>query len=711
MHIELFDTSGFAWSGLAFPPVETPPSTIQAEDLDRWFFEWACDRKGKGALQKEGLFLIHANGRFTRRAHQQDLQGIEILKHIRLTRWLGPAQAWHAIVYSFEPLTSILGRKPGDLILTSPGVTFLRLPEALSLGVALMKAYPNEAAWASLSLQEILARLPKASPQDRGFRRYIACDYTPPDSAHSISNWWGIYEMFLAVFGTEFPEYSDDPSLPERVRDFVLRLETKKAGLLEGSRASSPLAQALLEDALKDRRSHLIKTSARKTITYVDDEASNGWTEVLARILSGNGPSACRLQIIDKASLQLLPPDSDINHNVYVARIHKLANTINQQRPDLLILDLRLLGNGEAQRSPYEASGMDLARAVRSSNRYLPILLFTASNKAETLAVSGSLDIDGYWMKPGLGEHRGLASREEDLLDLLDKLTILLGDDYAWLQRISGAVERIRASKGAHWWEMDVNWPTPVGSPQPDLQRIDTDRHQEVLEYLESILYTARMILKLQATTVTQSHIGNNSGLSLPIVPDSVSGRLCTSLLNQIGQVVELIHNASDWKTDPIPGILGGKAGNDRMGGFWDYQSRVYVFRRRDWWAFYLFAWRNKFSHPGAVADFHDLKRAASDLIAWLISPRVEVKPTNRITRENIARAMCQLGTFKNGRYPVLRLDDQEPSTPLRISRIQIFSSEPKGPNAQDVRFRDQLVMRPEFKTLGATSRRLLYGA
>jgi len=26
--------------------------------------------------------------------------------------------------------------------------------------------------------------LPKASPQDRRFRRYIACDYTPPDTAH-----------------------------------------------------------------------------------------------------------------------------------------------------------------------------------------------------------------------------------------------------------------------------------------------------------------------------------------------------------------------------------------------------------------------------------------------------------------------------------------------------------------------------------------------
>lgn len=698
-HIEIIDNGALRWNGIDLAAEPLPASTIHADDLDQWFWEWAraCARKDSGVFQQDGVFLIHANARFTPGASRQDLQGIELLKHIRLTRWLGPARTWHAIVYSFEPLVEILSRKPGDLILTSPGVTFLRLPEALSLGDALMRAYPREV-WASLSLQEILARLPKASPRDRGFRRYIAGDYTPPDSAHSISNWWGIYEMWLAASGMEFPEYADSSRLPQGIRDFVLRLETKKADFLEGSREDPP-DRDHLRKSLGSLLAALKKTSAQKAIVYVDDEASNGWTTVFEGIL--DGAEDCTLHTIDRASLALPNPNNAGNRPAYRARIKEIARTINGENPQLLILDLRLRGNSEADQPPNKASGMDLARAVRSSNRYLPILLFTASNKAETLTVSGSLDIDNYWMKPGLGEHRSMRSREEDLFDLVKKLTVLLGDDYGWLQRISNAVDDIRAAKvGFHWWERKVRWPSPAR--QPDVQKGDSKRRTEVLEYLDSILYTVRMILKLQAASTVY--------LSPKIAPKSLDARLCAGLFNQIGQVVELVHDASDKKTDPAGGKFA-KAGNGRIGGYKDDDKGLYVFRRQDWWAFYLFAWRNKLSHPGSTTDLNEVKYAASDLVAWLTLAPPGIETAIPLTREEIAAEMLPLGPYlHHARFPILRLDAQEPSTAVRVSGISVPTKEPTGILAQDHRFRKQLAMRPEFTELHAKSMQLLDG-
>jgi len=97
--------------------------------------------------------------------------------------------------------------------------------------------------WGSLELPELLAQLAAlypATPTDRAFRPYVAADYMPPDSAHSLSNWWGVYEMFLALAGADFIEYSTPERLPPRVLDFVLRLESKKARWIAGSRVSTP---------------------------------------------------------------------------------------------------------------------------------------------------------------------------------------------------------------------------------------------------------------------------------------------------------------------------------------------------------------------------------------------------------------------------------------------------------------------------------------
>ena len=714
MHIELLDDCGFHWEDVE---PHDPLSTIKADDLASWFWLWALERRKADALGADGLFLIHAHGRFTSGAHRQDLQGIEILKHIRLTPGLETVNTWHAIVYSFEPLEQILSRKPGSLILTSPGVTFLRLPAALALRNALVHAY-SQKKWNSLSLTEILADLGMnnpAAPGDRTFRPYVASDYTPPDSAHQISNWWGIYEMYLAFSGIEFPEYSRPESLPEGVRNFVLRLDSKKARWLEASRVSSGAAEERLAE-FTPVRLELTRTAAGKTIVYVDDEADNGWLHLLNDLLNQNVATPLCQTVVPYAE-QLRLPDKTNDEKNYKLSVKELARWVNRQRPALLILDLRLLGAREAYQDPHEASGMDLAREVRRRNPYLPILLFTASNKAETLLISRSLDVDDYWMKPGLGEHRGLRSREDDLIALAAKLDALLGEDYSWLQRVAGELRAIEKRRDAHWWEQTVQWPGPEyqgASPTLDTQHPDKDIRKQVLSLLHPILYTTRIIFRLNEMFGQPARGAAKVGSSRYIPPESLVKTFRDALFNQVGQLIELVHDLS--RDDPF----GCRTSNGILGGYFDGAKASFVFRRRDWWAFRLFAFRNQHTHRsdgGSSATDNDVKTAISDLFAWLTIARIQVQPLPGDPAKEIANAMAATPKliWRKGRlpevYPVLRLDVGDPTGVITAKNSEVELARCGNELAVDSRFRDQFAMRPEFGPLVEKSWALLRGS
>ena len=623
-YIALLDDCGFQWKGISPTPVSSLDGA-SSNNLDEWFWQWAQKRRNGLELQTTGVFLIHAHACFTRDVHRQDMQGVELLKHIRLTPWLGNARSWHAIVYSFEPLEQVLARKPGNLILKSPGVTFLRLPDALDLESALKRAYPAKD-WNTGGLDGVLDDLATnhcATPDARSFRPYVASDYQPPDSAHQISNWWGVYELRGVFSGHEYPEFDKPEAIPTQILPMVLRLDTKKARWLEGARASPPNRQASLPGLFPELE-RLIDTARNKKVAYLDDEADKGWLDLLVNLLNRDAlDPKCLIVRPDPSKLQL--PDKARQPDDYESSVKCLSRWVaNWEKPDLLVLDLRLLGSREASQDPMQASGMDLAREVRRRNPYLPILLFTASNKAETLLISRSLDVDDYWMKPGLGEHRGLGTREEDLGALVAKLGTLLGPDYQWLQRAAGVIRAIeknikKTKKPSEkinklWWQSPYHWPGPNGKGNDTQQPANA---KIVSELLHAVLYTARMLFRFRQVFGKPTSAGHS-----PYAPPEMAPRILqTALFNQIGQVVEFVHGVSEASQDPY----GGKTGSARIGGYFDQstgQFGQFVFRRCDWWAFRLFALRNRYSHAGSLAatvNDDDVRAAISDLLAWLI--------------------------------------------------------------------------------------------
>jgi CheY-like chemotaxis protein len=558
----------------------------------------------------------------------------------------------------------------------------------------------------------------------------VACDYKPPDSAHQISNWWGIYDMFSAYSGHRYPEVAEGAFLPNpQIRSFVHSLRIKKARWLDGERQYRT-CDAEAFTTIQDRLRQLYAHAKNKSVVYVDDEGQNGWSDLLQQMLNEdrNSPQCALSEAAeadgDTGSL-LAIPDKAGQQSLYATSIERIANWVLSRDPNLVILDLRLRGGLEADQPPNEASGMDVAREIRKRDRYLPILFFTASNKAETLAISQSLDIDDYWMKPGLGEHQGFGTREARLVSLTTQLAGLLGPDYSWLQRAGQQLSILRTSRRKYWWESDVHWASSGCIHRQDrgrsIQRPLPNVKETVIESLEALLYTIRMILRFQLLFAPSRPVSSTSGSAMYSPPAFTSEMLGRSVFNQLGQLVEVVHGLTGDTRVSANGVIGGFFDDRRP----KCANGCFLFNRADWWAYRLFALRNKFSHgttpsiPSAAQpqiSLQDLKEAVSDALSWLTCDRTWAKPIDESTVEHIAQQMVAGPRLARGRlagsfYPLLNLCREAPLSDITINGETVIVAGCSGPLAEDPRFRMQLVSRAEYRFLISKSDRLLGGS
>jgi len=627
MRCLVFDDLGALHTKVDLPHIEREVfGPTESVSLDDYFADHCAQKLRKWKAERHGIIVLYAHGRFSKNARRQDLQGVDLLKHIRLSPWLDHLSSWHAVVYSLESLEQILDRRPGNLVLTSPGVTILRLPESRALTEALRDARGNP----DLSLEGLAKG--NALLDRRSFRPFVACDYMPPDSAHETSNLWGLYEMWPTCLAKEFPEVEAAEELPRDVLAFVQSLTCKKARWLEGERPR------MIGAAHKKTIESLPVSCKERRIALVDDEAENGWAQFLKLLVNGpNEHGNCSIWRPDPAKIRSLR-EVLISKTSPENLLHAISAEVRDQKPDFVILDLRLGGSAEFATPPALSTGMQLASILRASDPFLPVLLFTASNKAETLSIGNSYNIDEYWMKPGLGEHRGLGSRHADVISLAGKIEHLLGPDYRWLQRLWMELSNIETASETWWWEKGIVWPAPVRADGRQINRIDRriigaitsqppgkGTKVAVIELLRPMLESLRIALRLEHRNVGE-----------PAAPTPYLLR--AGVFNQIGKVIELIHGFTEGGAVPDE---FRKAGT--VGGRKDAKDDCFVFFRQDWWAFRLFSQRNEWSHVRMIDQTNvfasasktkvrgpsndDVFNAISDLVAWLTLPRVEPQP------------------------------------------------------------------------------------
>lgn len=209
---------------------------------------------------------------------------------------------------------------------------------------------------------------------------------------------------------------------------------------------TNPLAQEVSKSKEANR---LIEDSTKNTgnILYIDDNAQDGWLTILQEIFP-----VC----IDT-------PKSDSKHwKDFESLSEHIFETLRTSEPSLILLDLRLFDENVSSLEVEELSGFKLLERIKKSDNhhYIPIIMFTASNKAftyETLVKNGA---NGYWVKEGLDEQRSIDASIKNYLELLRLINNYTNGKYnLMLRRFGKKVKDIR-NNDKLWWknEQGVKW-------------------------------------------------------------------------------------------------------------------------------------------------------------------------------------------------------------------------------------------------------------
>lgn len=629
MTILHFDDAAFSWN---IPTKDVVNYAGAGDDsLDDWFFglakDWTCNKNITCA--SAGLYLIHAHGCFTKLANRQDLEGVEILKHIRLTNWLGQMRQWHALIYSFEPLEDILRKKPGDLILASHDVTFIRLPDALDLEVAVQAVHEGKKD--RLALRDLAECPDYRSVEDRKFHRFVACDYTPPASEHAISNWWGAHQLVLRV--RQIGGDKNIRSFPAGVESELRKLDNKKAFFLAGRPRSNEgwidaIDKQTIRREMKRVRKFFQEGTSPAKIVYVDDEMDKGWDEALYLTLTGESLPTDGVSWFHTTMGQLAQTENSSED--WLA----LADMILQECPDLILTDLRLLGSREATTPVKDTSGARLIESLRMRAPGVPILLLTASNKAWTFQEAFRLGVDAYWMKEGIGDHAAPTRSIENTAELMRLLGHLLGPDYQLLRKIhqrTNEFEREWNDGNPPWWKR-MQWPAPIpdlGSSSPPPPPISEPNGPAVFSLLRNVVRTYREYLRLFTLRYGSQDLRENQ-------LDETTDFWLRPLVVHVGRIIECIHCFDEIRLQVDPGLKAGQrslASAGTIGGYPNFRDRCAHKMRRDWFGQAIYDIRNIAAHYDPevpVMAPKNIRSLLAALFAWLsVTPACKENPSH----------------------------------------------------------------------------------
>ncbi|MBX7136273.1 MAG: hypothetical protein K1X67_26690 [Fimbriimonadaceae bacterium] len=445
------------------------------------------------------IFVIHVHAKITANSYRQSQDGVEILKHIRLTEELGHLRTAHVVLCSFEDPIALLTRKPGNLIILSRGTTVLRLPDSQRE----LEQRGYLAARAEI----------KAEISLEAFAPYVRCDFQEVDSAHQFSNWWGLRQIAIA---RHMLKKTSAIVVPEAVKIELGKLRNKKIQFLFG------------HDIIGETADNWKKPSQRHEIVYIDDE--EGWGATI--------PPALREDLGSDLTIRYcLPPlvEGDVSEGTPGGRqtifdnlgaLEEWVRTTvigEGHGPSLVLLDLRLLGGSEVDVPVENTSGVKIAETIRRLHAGLPIVMMTASNKAYTFKTAMKHGIDGYWMKEGVGEHAPKSGPAKNYIELLNLISTALGTKYQFLRAYSKAVEDLKAKRTDSLWWVGWQWPNNDST---------SGQKDSVMMVVDGTVTLLREYLRL--FEMKYGFMGENA---------AIKQRLLSALMVEAGKVVELVHD------------------------------------------------------------------------------------------------------------------------------------------------------------------------
>lgn len=426
-------------------------------------------------------------------------EGIKLLKMIRLYYI-----HTHCVIYSFLPKDYFLYNDKNKSILLSEGVTFERMPLMIDdafLQPLIDKKSPND--------------------EDKNLAEFFTWDYYQAlmKNRHFHANWWGplrIMEYLKLANGLRDDDlvFSDEKaqmyqqSLLGRVVRYIKTLnegsvwdewkkslQKNKQSLESDNIALSQIQTSInqlhhpgaLSDVVEKTQSiqehnrvivereqeqlgeyqpvepklimeleieNLRKELKKKNpkILYLDDMAGCGWDYVLQMLFYGE---QSKKQFKVWPYFSLIERDSDYDT---IAQ-ESIMPEINNGKYNLVILDLRLK-NEQGRIEPKQLSGIKLLEALRKASVRCPILIISASDKADIVEQAFISGADAYWRKEGVDENNNPDPNERvaytcnSIFQLLKTINFLCEKEFKYYYNtIQYWHDQIRDAKDKFWWE------------------------------------------------------------------------------------------------------------------------------------------------------------------------------------------------------------------------------------------------------------------
>lgn len=234
---------------------------------------------------------------------------------------------------------------------------------------------------------------------------------------HKVANIWGIHRL-NAAYNTIHNNTIDSSN------NGSLSLEYALASLSYLSIEKETIHQNdnLTNNYIKEISVFLEKTKDNK-ILYIDDLASQ-WAPTLQKVLGITGE---KFKFIEPTFNEKEKSLKDIASDFLKA----IKAIIKDFQPDIILLDLRLTNKDEQK--PNEYTGAYLARNLKNAFSSIPILMFTASNKAENLRIALNNGCDNLWSKEGIDSYEGMRYSIKNywaLLSMVERATSKFKDEF-----------------------------------------------------------------------------------------------------------------------------------------------------------------------------------------------------------------------------------------------------------------------------------------
>lgn len=334
--------------------------------------------KEDAAIKNDVVFFISVNFIFNN-SKRQEQKGMELLIWLRLINVNN-----HCVLYSFESLHALLKREPKYLIATSKGTSFMQMPFVFD-------------AVDVTELKSDTAKLEDSLPALKNF-------FTIDEFRHREANLWGIKCLWdaLKLIDSNFKE--DYPKLIQDTFDAV-NLEVIQNVYFKKDYAKGFPNPKLLSK-IQAQLSELHSLSLSPNVILIDDQADEGWSKIISKMIYGNKQSSDVKNYFNV----IAPKKSDTVKTVFTHYTKVVSDSLkNGKYIDLVIMDLRLLDEVGVRKDVYNLSGIELFKAIRQKNKNIPILIITASNKVNVFSflyeMKDTPAPNGFWIKEGIDFH------------------------------------------------------------------------------------------------------------------------------------------------------------------------------------------------------------------------------------------------------------------------------------------------------------------